>query len=398
MKNIGFCRFGLPIELYLNTASINTLGTEIRSGLLYSLLKEKYKITILSEIKKKDKILMRNNTLIEDENSWIKKIKYDPAKKTIDDIDILFIEQGPTNTLYSGKYGSHVENTLKIINNFSGKVIYWQHGNNSFPFGEAFYTDNVKKSTSELNLKSMFKKIDGENGIFNNKSWKIITHAQNVEKFIEDNGSSTKKRCMYQYVYDNNLVDFEYIPLCYSDIDPYFPILKNPEWDALWIGGVFDSNKKSGNKNTSRIEQIKKYYDLKNHKSVIIGYWPDKYREQTKNIKFLGQLGSHGDAYKFWNNSYACIWTTSNLTKEWGLVPSRPIMAILGGALCLGDQDIYNIDNIINKEFIVSSKKEVEEYITYLKNSSIEEREKLRKLQLDKFKKWNELNWEKIFK
>ena len=56
MKN-GFLRLGLPIELDLFRASVKTLGTEIRVGLLRTWLDIGFRVTIYPGIKKKDQIV-----------------------------------------------------------------------------------------------------------------------------------------------------------------------------------------------------------------------------------------------------------------------------------------------------------------------------------------------------
>ena len=374
---IAFMRFGLPTELNLATASVNMLGTEIRQGLFFSWIELlHHEVTVYSGIPNKDRQIMKSLSLNPNLH-WATKVKYEPIKFPEKE-DVLFIEMGVPNTTYTFNNGveekSLVKRCAEVIDKFEGKVIYYQHGILPFPF-------NISKPEgheSELNLKTIFN-FD----LFRNKEWTILHHFLNEEEFKKSNKE-----------YENKPLDFKFIPLCYSKIDPFYKIRPNPEWDCLFIGSQWDSASKS--RGQARPDEISQFYDTPKYKTAVIGKWDEKTVEQFKFLKYLGQLGKHGDAYRYWNNSWSCVWTTSKKIRNLGLIPTRPIMVILSGSLLLADSSIFNINTLIPNTYLVSNSDEVLQHIATAKATSIEEREEERQKQLSYFKTWDELDWTKI--
>jgi len=379
---IAFIRFGLPCELNLDTASINMLGTEIRQGLFKSWIEDLgYELTIYSGIPKKDVPLMRSSLIDSNKFRWAKKVKYN-LKQTPTKEDVLFIEMGVPNTLYSYEHDnkeiSYVKRTLECINDFQGKVIYYQHGILPFPFE---LVGQEPTSKNELNLKVMFSKVD----IFKDKSWTILHHFQNQQEWLKDEYSKLQQD-IFSKLY------FKFIPLCYSNIDPFYDPNSNPEWDCVFIGAQWDSA--STSKGQDRTDEIKAFYDTELYRTALIGKWDFK---KWKHLKYLGHLGFHGDAYKYWNNSFSCVWTTSQKVKRWGLIPTRPIMVIRAGSLCLADKNLYGVENVIGDSYIVSNVEEVKQKLDIYKALNLGERKLIQQAQLEKFKQWKELNWTEIF-
>jgi len=369
---IGFLRLGLPIELDLDTASVNTLGTEIRKALLLSWLKKGFDVTVYTPFKEKDFVWVRKQ-------EQFKNLNYEPLLLPKDE-GVLFIEMGVSNTTYTYSIGkfekSYVERCFECIAAFEGLVVYYQHGVIPFPVEK-----RETKSENPLNLANLHKRYD----LFKNKQWLILHHFINEEGFKKEYSQ-----------YNNVNAKFKFIPLCYGDSDPWFEVKPNPPFDVLFIGSQWDSASKSAGQ--ERFEEIAKFYDTSLYRGYVVGKWEQEVVKKFKYCKYLGQLGKHGDAYRLWNNSYACVWTTSSKVKKLGLIPTRPLMVMRSGAVCLADSTIFGVEKFIDKKFIVSTSEEVKRVLDELKSMSIEERDKLRREQLSKFPKWDDLNWNEILR
>jgi len=352
---IGYARLGFPIEVNIDTGSISTLGTEIRAGLLHDWVKLGYEVTLLSEVKALDKSLITTSGLMG--KSWFNNLHIEETG--FPKIDVLFIECGSKNLMYSGKYGSYVERVNALVKAYECKIIYYQHGH--LPY---------------FDLKKF------------NKNITILHHFSNEDKFKEEFKA-------YEF---GNTIKSKYIPLGYSESDKYIKPKAKPNMDLLWIGGENDSNKNQGTKRNTRKGLIKKYFENAPYKATVIGKWSDEtIMELKKCVDFLGAKGKHGDAYSYFNDSLTTLWSGSISTKETGLIPTRPIMALRSGSVVLSEKDMYEIDKLIPEKYLVNSKEDVEKIIKELKVLSVEEREKICEEILSNFSKWKEFDWKKIF-
>jgi hypothetical protein len=383
---IGYLRMGLPIEVDVMNGSTSALGTEIRMGLFADWIKLGYGVNIYTTTRNFRKEKPKKTRSLfdfeeepkEDTSSWMDKLVVDD--KTLDiDANVLWVECGQPNTIF----GDHVRRVFDVISHFEGTVIYHQHSDFSFPFGDIWApTDSIH----EKNLRVMLKKYD----ILKNKKWKVLTPSTNMEAFK----TMSNGRADYKDLENKKIVEFGYIPPAYSDVEPFFPINPKPTYDALWIGGQNTSNRNGASKKDSRYELVKKYYGSGLYKTGVIGEW----ETPIPNTEMLGVKGKHGDAYGYWNDSLVCINCASEKNGHMGIIPSRFTMAIRGGAIMLSDANFNGIDRYLDSKYIVRSADEVKRIIDEIKLLSIEERTKLRQAQLSKFPKWESLNWTEIFK
>ena len=377
---IGFLRLSSPVELELSTASPNTLGTELRVGFLKSWVDAGHEVTIYSGIKKADLKSTQTHSLFDtDKNLWTKKIKYEPLKYP--DCDILVIEQGTDNVRYAYHNGkeeiSYIRRTFECLNNYSGKVVYYQHGCLPFPFR----TEDASVDTIN-NLRNLNKRND----LWSNKEWTIWHHFSNIDEYL---------KITPNYEPFLSKLNFKFTMLPYSDIEPWFSINPKPKWDSLFIGSQWDS--RSTKQGFRRYEEIANLYDMRDLKSAIIGKWDDKGMSHFKHTKFLGMKGKHGDAYRFWNDAYTCIYTTSKFIKKAGLIPTRLTMCNRGGAILLMDTAV-DCQRLLPDEFAVTYKKDVLNNLKIIKQLSPEERDQIRRRQLKRFPKWDEIKLEEITK
>lgn len=364
---IAFLRLGLPIELDLNSASPFTLGTEIRQGLLRDWIKLGFKVTIYSPLKQKDFRFLLNPP---EKEKWVKALKYNlynlPKKE-----DILFIEMGVSNFNFSfnldGKKVRYMDRIIDCISAFEGKIIYYQHGILTIPL-----------KTIQREAKK-WHNVD----IFKNREWIILHHYMNEEKAKEEFPE-----------YKGFPVKFQFIPLGYSDEDPWFPVNSKPKWDLIFIGTQWDSASK--HKGYTRTEEIKKFYDHPKLLSAVFGKWEESEIKKFEHIVFFGPTKTHGEAYEIWHKGWACVWTTSKKIEALGHIPTRPIMVLRAGALVLADKAISNVSQVIDPQYLTESVEDVIIKLKEHKKLSVDEREEIRQKQLKRFPKWTEIPWQKI--
>lgn len=366
---IGFVRLSSTVELNLSSASVNTLGTELRVGLLKALVDAGHTVTIYSGIKNADLALIKNRGFTQ---NWYNKLKYEPMKYPKDE-DILLIEQGTDNVRFAYFDGekeiSFIKRTFDCISNYSGNIIYYQHGCLPFPF-------ETKDASVEtvLNLRNLNKRSE----LWKDKFWTIWHHFTNFNEYLPLSS--------YEPFVDK--LNFKYTMLPYSDIEPWYNINPKPQYDSLFIGAQWDS--RSVKQGFERTEEVRKLYDIKGLNNAIMGKWEDKGMKDFKHVKFLGITGKHGDAYRYWNDSYTCIYTTSKYIKKAGLLPTRLTMANRGGSILLLDTTC-DCAKILSDDWVVTTQEDVKNKINLIKGMSVAERDSIRKKQLYRFPKWDKV-------
>ncbi|GAG11937.1 unnamed protein product, partial [marine sediment metagenome] len=239
----------------------------------------------------------------------------------------------------------------------------------------------------DKNLNVMFHKLFKSPEEFLNKNIVILHHSTNEEEFIDT---------FYKDYKDN--LKFKFTPVGYSDDDVYLAPQDNPMYDIMWVGGENDSNKKTGDKKNSRKEIIGKYFNNDSLNSSVIGGWSDETKKEFSDINFLGALGNHGTAYKFFNSSYSTFLCSSQLSERIGLLVTRMTMALRANSVCIANKGLYKLEEYINPKYIVENKEELAKAIEEIKSLSKHERQEVCQSQLKNFTRWKDIEWEAILK
>jgi len=388
---IGYIRKGLDINFFDNKKK--DLGIYDRTRVIKSMIEQGHDVVLLSPLSSTDEKLKSYKTLIEPPD-WFKKLEYRKRfkfeKKDFEDIDILFIENGPDNTLFSYKNKSYFRIMCESLDLWEGKVIYWQHSPVlSFPFGE-YFSERSIENINENNIRYLLKTYD----IFKDKEWLILHHSLNEKRWKE----LVYCRAGYRYKDIEELVDlkFRFIPYAYEpEDDPWLGPSYGEKWELVWIGGRYSSSSGYGSSSMSdRYPSIKEYFENIPYRTAIIGQnW-----EGIKNINNLGYIGKVGDGWKLYNKGLVGLWTDSQFVKESGFMTQRPFEVIQSGNLLLGVEGFYGIEKYVNKDYIISSKKELIELIEWYKDLSNEEKNEIRIKQISKFDKWSDIKWKEVIK
>jgi len=357
------------------------------------MLEQDIDITILTPLSAMDEKLKKHKTLIPLPD-WFREIRYEKRyefrKEDLVDFDVLFIECGPTNTVFGEKEYSYIEIVSNALSVWDGEVIYYQHSPVlSIPFGE-YFSETPIEGRSRLNLRCLCKK----GRLFDDKEWIILHHANNEEKWKE------MMYCRHGETYKTveekvgDKLRFKFIPYCFDSEDPWLDIAKGDKWDLVWIGGRYNSSAHISGTKTDRYPSVKKYYLDTPYRSVVIG----KDWEKIKDKSIVGPKGKRNESWKLYNSGYAGMWTDSILVKESGFMTLRPIEIIQSGCLLLGDPDIFMIDKYMDKEYIVKDKNEVKEILEWYNSLSNDEKEEIRLKQYNKFISWDKIDWKDILR
>ena len=371
-KNIGYMKFGLDMSLRKRLSFYSTYS-------MLKLLSENFDVYILSPMMKEDEMLFKYRRLIE-MPKWIDNIRYIynkcPDKIDVSDIDILFIECGPCNTMFAKDGNSLVELTFKMLDKFEGKVFYWHHSIPLiFPFGEYFREPN--SNVSELNLRKLFKKYD----VFGGKEWTILHQAQNEDPYLK----ITWRGIKLSDVLDKLDIKTKYTPYCHWKDDEFLrQDLK--KYDIVWVGGRYTSSSSYGmSKKTDRKWIYDKFIRYYNHKIYGKG-WGDKICECK-----------YGTAHIRYSEAHCGLWADSEIIQKTGFWTLRP-HEILRGTMVAGFKDFYNIEKYLPNYLIFETKEELDDILNYIKDLPLDERYEIRKSIYEKLPCWEDINIFEVIK
>ena len=229
---VGYSRFNNEVELDLSSGSINVLGTEYRTSILHAWNKQNIDYIILTKIKQKDLRLFDQKTLLPKKFPFDQKIKYEPNK--IVEVDTIFMECGCTNTLFN--QGNILRRAGDLIKNHKGNIVYYEH-DATLPFPFDAFNRKYRTEVSPLNLYNIFSGID----VWKDKTWTHLshTHPEKLDILIEK-----KSGVRYNYRGYKNKITWKTIPLCYSEIEPFFEPNKKPIHDIVYVGSERDKNRR----------------------------------------------------------------------------------------------------------------------------------------------------------
>ena len=392
MMRIGYLTLGSEAN-FLDRNSFD-LSWGIRVPLIKSLQHQDIEVVILSPMSRVDERYKKYKTLRKPPE-WFQKLEYrfkpEFEKSDLEDLDLLFIECGSTNTTMGRDGISYFEVVTNALKVWEGNVIYYQHSPVLYyPFGE-YFSDKPIKNISDKNLRVQVKKAR----IFENKEWLVIHHARNENKWIEQMYCRNSMR--YKDVKDRvgDQLEFKYIPLPYDlrEEKRYSPAC-GEKWDSIFIGGRYSSSSMNYARNkTDRYPILKRFFYRSSFRHAIIG----KFWDNVKDLNVLGPIGKPYDVTRLYNWSLVGLWTDSEFVLETEFWITRYIFILMGGNLLVADTSHTLACDYVNKEFHVSNQKDLEELIDWYKDLSTEEKEEIRIKQEKRFPSWFDIDWKRIF-
>lgn len=318
---------------YLN-ASVNALGTDLRVPIIEAMLKCGHEVSIGTPMRGSDEIILREGRTLR-QAAGVPDFDYSLFKNIkpfthVKGYDLIFVEGSSTNTTFSSTPGTKISDAqvyYDLLDSFSGKVIYYQHGDQQtgMRFGAALKST---ESQNPLNIANIFADIDG---LAANKEWKILTHAVDLEAFLDRFNPGDLQ-------YKNIGVPIHQIPMGYSEnFDrALFHKKKNePEYDIIYIGSQRKQSK-------NRERKLFKYLGNSGLKVKVIGKWD--FKGMVEGIEFAGQTAGHGNVYDLYADALCTLQIGDGLFEQIGMPTTRIAQALRTGTILFVDGDINGVE------------------------------------------------------
>lgn len=392
---VGYLRFSGRIELDFMSSSVKSRGTEVRLGVIEAMVEQGIDVELLSPVKQEDEDFLEGNqtmsltSFTDDDGSvdydFLQRVSYEPKKLDLSDIDVLFIESGPTNVRYV--YSRHIPDSydwdhvpfiwraFDVIDRFEGHVVYFQHDIKlGFPFSTMYH--DVTEGVAQSNITRMANRVD----FFEDKDWTILSNCLDPQPVIDH----YSERGRYQY--DQHPLTWEIIPSAYSsNIDQRFEQRESHQHELMYVG--------AGNRSDHRDEKIFEYYGEPGIDSGIVGADWDEIRGE--DMTYHGKVGKHGDAYRIQNWGMASIVVGCRQFERSSMIGSRIAVTLVGGNIVMMDEDLGD-GYYIDEEWHVSSVEDVRENIEYLRELDVQERRDINERQLARLNRWIEYDWKDV--
>lgn len=406
---IGYVLFNNPVELSYEHATV--LGSDIRLGVLESMVKQGHHVTILSPIKASSRSW--NHEAMLDPNSkerewasfnshinysFLDNVAYEPLEDKNLDLDALFIQYGPTNTLfaynapnesYRAIYGNrtpYMHRTMAIVENFHGPIIYYQNDDLPIPLGEVDYGLPLHE-VSVTNLRNVMGRWHPFEG---DRKWMILTTGPQINVFKKENSSR-------RYMYHEKPFQFKFIPVAYSaNVFPYYPPMEDTAFDLLYLGAQGDAHR------NKRLADLMGYYGT-THRKGIVGNWEaDKKGNDPKShfkgtdVEFFPPV-SQFQVCDTLNTAMCSIQVLKKRFHIFGMMSMRAIEVIRSGAILLVDSTIPGYRHYVEDDNGVFNKTQVAERVQRVKDMPYEDRVELSMAQNEKLLAWEDVRWERMF-
>lgn len=432
MLRIGYIRLNSDIRINFSSPN-NGQGVEHRRAFLHALLSQNHEVTIVSRISNQDLPLLKIR------GEWYNRLKYDldcdPNK-----FDVIILEAASSNPRFSrlieGEEVSMLQFTMRLLNKYKGSIYVWAHiygqtslfpfqqnllpprvdykcaNGHKFPWLQSLTEDKkqirdcptcgkelvpVLEQLSAIN----WRRVLGELDLFQDKKWTILHHALDEEGFKHVRSS----RFAFCYA-DLPQIQFKYIHLPKSDLDPYYPINPKPKWDALYIGSRF-TNSVSGSE-YDRLPPVKRFYETPKFRAAVLGHMGDSAATHSHSkievspFQYAQKLHTDNSsipvAMSMWHNSLTHIFTESDAARKIGSMTGRTFLSLDSGSLLLVDKSISGVGKLGLAEYEVSDSEEASNKISEFKQLSPEQRDQRRVEQLATFPDWKEIQWDTVLR
>lgn len=321
--NVGYLRLNLAISLDYNKTSTEG-GHSERLGLFKMFVDNGNNVKILTTIKKDHEHCLQDPI-------WQGKITYDKGNPA--GCDFLFIEQGPTNTTFTDKDGSYMQQVVDILEKFEGLVFYHQSDLAlEIPIAEL----DKKWNNPEVkpnNIKNMCKFE-----MMKHRKFVILTKAKHTQMFLDL--MDKKYRAKYKTLK---------LP-CYTFNVPYpdflIPKLENIKNKTLsYVGNQRDAFRINNMQNF--LSKSKMFYDYD------INVW-GKWEKQFPGITYHGKTNNESETIKIYNESKLTFLNTDKVMYQCGTLTQRIFEANAAGCLLVGLKGMYKIEEELLPELLIN--------------------------------------------
>lgn len=343
---IAYMRSNQPTELDYEIASVNSLGTDIRLGVLEGLIEEGHDVTITSFIPEKHMHALQGKSLGNFDNAWMTALKYD-LNPDMDKFDYLIIEPAATNSMYSFKKDGVMIPFFKqlsdVLNVSKGMpIVIIQHGptNLEFPLGRMHtpldkYTDEYLKSVSPNNMHNIFLGFD-----YKEYDWILWTFAASTKHVLAKSPNYSIPDLKFYRTVNTRL---GYSPR----YDKRYSVrnIKDAEYDLVFVGKVGTPY---------RGIRVQNFYDTDEYISLVVGKdWDTLSWEHRDSVTIPGADKYHGNVQSHYEKGLACVICVNKDLAANGTEVTRVPQVIQSGCLAMCDNAITAADRMVGKEFVV---------------------------------------------
>ncbi len=322
--DIAYMKYCLPIDV--GGKGKPRGGSDSRRGLFGNLAEFGHTVDIFSDIQGDPKDHKYGSVFPDD----------DPDS---DKYDLLMIEDGPTNVMFSGKDDvPFLLKTYRKIDRWEGKIVY-------------LHQDNLLYMIINLDAFSpTWSKIShgyGTEDLLKNREFYIFTFANDIGTLRE--WTLSLKRSGYQYVSG---------------------IYSIPPPRARWMKPI-DTERRNflfyaGNER-GRKQKFTEYYGHGRCSVRVAGKWGKKYHEQFPRIKWLGQIPQE-EVFDKLNESVATIAIGDKAYERFDSLVPRMYEAVQSGCILFLDSPHKTAGRIFGEEFLISSVDDFFDKVPRLKN------------------------------
>jgi hypothetical protein len=407
--NIAWCRITQSVTLDLLNGS--SQFNEERFEFFKGLIERGHRIRLLSAMTDSSEKLyfdVHSDKVTEvagQDVTWMKKMIYIPAGFCKSDDEILFIEFGAPNVMFSSKYlrGLPLFRTKDIARSLKSGIIFllhfdpdqplplWKYTHTKYGWSDKNNPYRLETNNNEYeNGKYNFKRHDnledygwGDYSDFFTKDKKVVLFTKSMVPEIFAN-TYEGSRSMYATLYKKKLIDVIGLPTVSSH--NYAKKVKfndNPEFDVLYTGYP-----------RKRENDFIKLFCNKNKKlkMAVTGPWSEKKKiiiNDYSNINCMGNIPGFINMPKIINKSKVTLQLGVKKSKIFKWVTGRQFESILYKSIVLFDSEYDVMYEYFDKVFGLTTEKEANKKYLFLSNITNEQRYNLWRYQYEHIKNYN---------
>jgi len=343
--HIGYARFTQRCDIDFFTASSDTLGTELRVGLIEAFVQLGHKVTVLSHVPEDQVWLFeRPDSHPIYDYRFLNSVAYQPAGQLPDDLDILFMEGSVDNVKFGGK---NLERFVELMHMTQGLCcIAYHHGGPGMcvPLGSMYEygRQDGNPSYSHLNLRNLFKGIHR-----NSNRWFLWTHAIDADSFAKKVG----KRPGYAKECEKAI----FLPIGYSANFDRPLVETDHSVDLIYVG-----REKTGYR-TERLVQL--YGQDSCCKRLLYGNW----KHPPPGWLYGGMIPGHGKVYMLLPQAKATIHISDKWFYERGLLTTRIVEGIRAGIANFVDAEYHGAEVLLGEgsAAFITNHEEIHQHLPY---------------------------------
>jgi hypothetical protein len=397
---IGYLKFSMNMEIDFTRGKIGNI--EGRATLFRAIIDAGYHLTLYSQITKPEEKSLYEKDYENEygiDNSWFASIDYKPNSPVDEDTDLLIVENGPDNLLFKTRFPSFhdkngskqtfIRRSAEAIDSYNGIVFFLNiHPDVPFPLR--------KMANSEVDFSDKSNIYRLENGSLPEHGWASHKEFYKNKKLIFFNQAYNNEK--YLDFFDGNRQGYRDSGV----VTHRLPILfgrwllpkkirkrkysKLKEHEIVYMGYP-----------RAREKEFEYYFFnlARKHKMDAWGPWDKKANYEFKRKSMRSNIDVHGFlpaqimCTEIYNKSIVSLGLISKKLQQCGWVTHRTLETIQSGCILLGIRGADGINEYLDDEFLISSKKEFGFLVEKIIGLNQKDRKSQWRKQFEKIKKYD---------